>query len=47
MHIDCDLYESSLEVLRWLESLVSEGTMLILDDWHAYDGEAEAANHDI
>jgi hypothetical protein len=46
-HIDCDLYESSLEVLRWLEPLVSEGTVLILDDWHAYDDDAEPGAHGV
>ena len=46
-HIDCDLYESSLEVLRWFEPLVGKGTVLILDDWHAYDGAGAPSDHGI
>ncbi|MEI6665217.1 MAG: TylF/MycF/NovP-related O-methyltransferase [Chloroflexota bacterium] len=45
VHIDCDLYDSSLEVLRWLEPLPLEGAVLILDDWHAYD--ADPGSHGI
>ena len=38
--IDCDLYESSSQVLRFLSNdLLVEGTILVFDDWNAFDGD--------
>ena len=34
--IDCDLYESTVPVLRFLTPLLDEGTLLFFDDWYCY-----------
>ena len=36
VHIDCDLYSSTCEVLRFIENLIDDGTIIIFDDWHIY-----------
>lgn len=36
IHVDCDLYESTVDVLRFCENLVQEGTVLILDDYLSF-----------
>ena len=38
VHIDCDLYESAKLVLRFLEPLLVNGTVLIFDDWYCFGG---------
>jgi O-methyltransferase len=37
--IDCDLYESSTEALSFIEPLLDRGTILIFDDWNAFDAD--------
>ena len=37
--IDCDIYESTKDVLRFLEDLIDENTILILDDWNSFGGD--------
>jgi O-methyltransferase len=37
--IDCDLYESTQQVLAFLEPLLGRGTILIFDDWNAFDAD--------
>lgn len=32
--IDCDLYESTVDVLNWLSRLTTEGSVIIFDDWN-------------
>lgn len=39
VHVDCDLYESTKDVLRFIEDLVQPGSILIFDDWHVFDDE--------
>jgi hypothetical protein len=39
--IDCDLYESTVQVLAFLEPLLDHGSILIFDDWNAFDGDDE------
>jgi hypothetical protein len=34
--IDCDLYSSTVEVLRFLDPLIAEKTVLIMDDWNCF-----------
>jgi len=34
--IDCDLYESTVPVLRFVTRRVSEGSILLFDDWHCF-----------
>lgn len=38
VHIDCDLYESTKVVLKFIEPLLVDGTILIFDDWYAFRG---------
>jgi len=35
--VDCDLYESTVPVLRFLASLVQDGSILLFDDWNCFD----------
>jgi O-methyltransferase len=35
-HIDCDLYESTRTVLRFLTPLLREGSILLFDDWFCF-----------
>lgn len=36
--VDCDLYESTCPVLKFLTDLVTTGTILIFDDWFHFRG---------
>lgn len=38
VHIDCDLYESTKVVLKFVEPLLVDGTVLIFDDWYSFRG---------
>lgn len=52
VHIDCDLYSSTRDVLGFIASLVQPGTIVIFDDWSSFRdeqnpedfGEAKAFN---
>ena len=35
--IDCDLYESTAHVLNFLKPMLDDGTILLFDDWNAFD----------
>jgi len=35
--IDCDLYASTQEVLRFLTPMLVDGSILMMDDWNCYD----------
>ena len=37
IHVDCDLYSSTKVVLNFIEDLIQSGTILIFDDWNAFD----------
>lgn len=39
--IDCDLYSSTVEVLRFIESMIMDKTILIFDDYHCFKKEKE------
>lgn len=39
--IDCDLYQSTVPVLSFLDGLLQEGTVLLFDDWRCFDEAAE------
>jgi len=39
VHIDCDLYSSTKEVLDFIENIVTHGTILIFDDWDSFKDE--------
>lgn len=34
--VDCDLYQSTVPVLKFIENLLQDGTILIFDDWHCF-----------
>jgi O-methyltransferase len=38
--IDCDLYQSTVPVLRFLDALLQEGTIVLFDDWYCF-GDSE------
>ncbi len=38
VNIDCDIYESTVDVLAFITDLLRGGTVLLFDDWLAYDG---------
>jgi len=38
VHIDCDLYEPTLFVLKEIETILQEGTILLFDDWFNFKG---------
>ena len=47
VHIDVDLYSSTVSVLKFIKSLMVRGTVLIFDDWYCFPagsnlGEAKA-----
>lgn len=37
-HLDCDLYESTREVLAALAPVLADGALLLFDDWFHYKG---------
>jgi len=39
IHVDCDLYSSTVTVLSFIESLLSTGTIIIFDDWNCFSGD--------
>jgi hypothetical protein len=49
VNIDCDLYESTVPVLRFITPLLQTGSVVYFDDWFSYrgsmqDGEPRAAS---
>ena len=38
VHIDVDLYSSTVDVLRFLKPLLVQGTLLVFDDWYCFPG---------
>lgn len=41
IHVDCDLYESTKVVLKFIEPLLTDGTVLIFDDWYCFRGNPD------
>lgn len=37
--LDCDLYESTSDALRWLEPYLDAGTVVLFDDWKSYGSD--------
>lgn len=37
--VDCDLYESAVIVLRFMEPLVKDRSIVLFDDWNCYKGD--------
>lgn len=38
IHVDCDLYESTTEVLNGFADRIGSGTVIVFDELHGYDG---------
>lgn len=38
VHVDCDLYTSAKTVLEFVTPMMTDGTVLIFDDWYCYRG---------
>jgi len=41
VHIDCDLYESTIQALDFVTDLLVQGSILIFDDWFFNQGRAD------
>jgi O-methyltransferase len=41
VNIDCDLYESTVPVLRFVTPLLQTGTLVYFDDWFSYRGSMD------
>jgi hypothetical protein len=41
VNVDCDLYESTVPVLRFVTPLLQTGTILYFDDWFSYRGSMD------
>jgi O-methyltransferase len=41
VYIDCDLYESTVPVLRFIEPLLVDGTIVCFDDFYCYAGRPD------
>ena len=39
VHVDCDLYSSTLPVLAFVEKFLGIGSVVIFDDWFSFDAE--------
>lgn len=39
IYVDCDLYESTVPVLRFIKPFLQEGTVLVFDDWNCFFGD--------
>lgn len=44
VHIDCDLYVSTVPVLAFLTPLLGKGSVIIFDDWFSFEESAEPWN---
>lgn len=47
--VDCDIYESTVDVLRFVTGLLRSGTVMLFDDWlasggHPFRGEPRACH---
>lgn len=42
VHIDCDLYESTKDVLDFIGPFLIEGSIIIFDDWYSFSNRLDA-----
>lgn len=45
IHIDCDLYRSTVPVLRFIGPLLGPGSVIIFDDWFSFENESRPWEH--
>jgi O-methyltransferase len=41
IYIDCDLYESTIPVLRFVKPFLQVGTIIVFDDWNCFNADPE------
>ena len=41
IYIDCDLYKSTVPVLRFIADFLQKGTVIVFDDWNCFHGDPE------
>ena len=41
IYVDCDLYESTVPVLKFLGPFLQRGTILVFDDWNCFHGDPD------
>lgn len=41
IYIDCDLYTSTVSVLRWIPSFLQVGTIIVFDDWNCFNADPD------
>lgn len=41
IYVDCDLYESTVPVLRFIKPFLQRGTVLVFDDWSCFYGDPD------
>lgn len=39
IYIDCDLYSSTVDVLKFIKKFLQKGTIIVFDDWNCYFGD--------
>ena len=39
IYIDCDLYASTVPVLRFVKPFIQKGTIIVFDDWYCFHGD--------
>jgi O-methyltransferase len=39
IYIDCDLYESTVPILKFIKGFLQIGTIIIFDDWYCFHGD--------
>lgn len=39
IYIDCDLYASTVSVLRWIPPFLQLGTVIVFDDWNCFSAD--------
>lgn len=45
VHIDCDLYSSTKDVLEFISPLLSHGSIIIFDDWYSFSNKEDQSNY--
>lgn len=41
VYVDCDLYESTVPVLRFVRRFLQEGTVIVFDDWNCFNADPD------
>ena len=39
IYIDCDLYSSTVPILKFIKPLLQKGTIIVFDDWYCFYGD--------